>query len=95
MLVEVVSVRPLSQYRLWIKFEDGVEGEIDLSEMIEFQGVFEWLKDPKNFEQVKVNKEMGVIYWPNGADLDSDVLYAKVTGKPCPQYNAIDEITTQ
>jgi len=35
-----------------------------------------------------VNPELGIVCWPNDADLDSDVLYAKVTGQPIPQYVA-------
>jgi Protein of unknown function (DUF2442) len=38
------------------------------------------------FTQVEVNSELGTVCWPNDADLDSDVLYAKVTGVPVPEY---------
>jgi hypothetical protein len=34
------------------------------------------------FRQVRLNDELGVIRWPNGAKLDSDLLYAAVTGQP-------------
>ncbi|MFM7192421.1 MAG: DUF2442 domain-containing protein [Microcystaceae cyanobacterium] len=43
---------------------------------MKFTGVFEPLKNPEYFAQVKVNPELGTIQWPNGADLDPDVLYA-------------------
>lgn len=36
------------------------------------------MSDPEFFRQVKI--EGGTIAWPNEADLDPDVLYAKVTG---------------
>jgi len=39
--------------------------------------VFEPLKDPKVFRQVRVDKEAGTVAWPNGADLDPDVLYIR------------------
>jgi len=38
------------------------------------------LKDLDQFRQASVNPELGVVCWPNGADLDPDVLYAHLTG---------------
>ena len=81
---EVVTVRPLAERRLWLQFEDGSQGEIDLAETIAFHGVFEPLKADDFFRQVRINAELGVIEWPNGADLDSDVLYSTVTCQPLP-----------
>ena len=81
---EVVAVRPLAEFRLWLEFEDGSQGEVDLAETVAFHGVFEPLQADDYFRQVRVNAELGVIEWPNGADLDSDVLYSTVTGQPNP-----------
>ncbi len=86
MLRDVVSVQPLSEYRLRVAFDDGVEGIVNVAQMVQFTGVFEPLHDPVFFAQVKVNAELGTVYWPNDADLDSDVLYAKITGVPIPEY---------
>lgn len=72
-MVDVVEVRPLEGYRLYLRFEDGVEGEVD--------GVFAPLQNPDRFAEVRVVADRGTVGWPNGADLDSDVLYARVTGK--------------
>jgi hypothetical protein len=84
MLRDIVSVEPMGNYRLRLRFEDGVEGEIDLAAMLPFEGVFAPLRDPEVFDTVKVDPTLGTICWPNGADLDPDVLYAVVTGKPVP-----------
>jgi hypothetical protein len=67
MLNNVGQVTPLDGHRLALRFEDGVEGEIDLFATIPFDGVFAPLTDPKFFRQVRVNEELGVICWPNGA----------------------------
>jgi hypothetical protein len=71
MLKDVVQVECLNGYRLRLRFEDGVEGVVDVSELVEFY-----------FVQVDVNPDVGTICWPNGADLDPDVLYAAITGEP-------------
>ncbi len=86
MLKDIVEARPLDDYRLYLRFEDGVDGEVDLAQMIRFEGVFAELRDRANFIQVQVNREIGTICWPNGADLDPDVLYAKITGRPIPEF---------
>ena len=82
MLVDVVEARPLGGYRVHLRFEDGVEADLDLGEVIRFEGVFAPLRDPARFAELRVHPELGTIYWPGGADLDPDVLYARATGKP-------------
>ena len=81
MLKDIVEVQPTRDYRLRLRFEDGSEGEVDVAGMIQFEGIFAPLKDHAELLKVSVNPELGTICWPNGADLDPDVLYAKVTGE--------------
>jgi len=38
MLKDIVEVRPLDGYRLFLRFEDGAEGGVDLAQMIRFEG---------------------------------------------------------
>jgi hypothetical protein len=73
-LKDVVDVQAVGDYRLRLRFEDGVEGEIDLSTVVPFEGIFSPLRDPTTFAAVRVSPELGTICWPNGADLDPDVL---------------------
>ena len=88
MLKDIVAVQPLEQYRLQLRFEDGAEGIVDVRQLVPLSGVFAFLSDPKEFASVQVNAELGTIFWPCGADLDPDVLYALVTGQPIPNYEA-------
>jgi hypothetical protein len=78
MLKDIIEVKPLRDYWVYLRFEDGVEGKVNIAELIEFRGVFTALFDPAYFAQVRVNPELGTIYWPNDADLDPDVLYSMV-----------------
>jgi hypothetical protein len=86
MLRDVVSVQALPMQRLHVTFDDGTNGIVDVAQMVQFTGVFEPLRNPEFFDKVAVNSELGTVYWPNNADLDSDVLYANVTGIPVPNY---------
>jgi Protein of unknown function (DUF2442) len=86
MLKDIISVQARHPHQLHLQFEDGVEGTVDLNQIIEFSGVFAPLRDPDYFATVQVDPEMGTIVWGNGADLDPDVLYAIVTQQTIPDY---------
>jgi hypothetical protein len=77
MFIDVTEVRYVSDFTIWLRFEDGAEGEIDLSAEL-YGPVFEPLKDVNFFRQVRVDSELGTIAWPNGADLAPEFLYSKV-----------------
>lgn len=78
-----IAVKALAHYRVWIRFEDGSEGEVDLSSLAG-QGVFRAWLQPGFFEQVFVSEDAGTVTWPGELDLDPYVLYSKVTGKSLP-----------
>jgi len=86
---DIVEARPLDGYELYLRFEDGTDGVVDIAKLIFFHGVFEPLESRAYFEQVQVNTELGTVFWPNGADLDPDVLHAVVSGVPIPSYQGI------
>lgn len=80
-LPHVISVEPLSDYRLRLVFDDGVKGDVDLADLL-WGPMFEPLKDPAKFAQVRVEPETGTITWPNGADLDPCALHDAITTSP-------------
>jgi hypothetical protein len=84
MLMDIVEVVPLEGHRLKLRFQDGVTGVVDVSQLVRFTGIFAPLRDHKEFSTVRVNSELGTVCWPCGADLDPDVIYAFVTGKAIP-----------
>lgn len=86
MLKDIVAVEALDGYCLKLRFEDGVDGVVDLARLVSFIGVFAPLLDRKEFAAVRINSELGTICWPSGGDLDPDVLYAVVTGADLPRY---------
>lgn len=89
MLKDIVKVKPLKGFCVQLEFEDGANGEVDIRKLIKFRGVFEPLKDESFFAKVDINPEWGTIFWPNGADLDPDVLYSMVTGEKIPETTSV------
>ena len=74
-LVRIKGVEVLDGCKVRLTFTDESKKVIDLDAYLRGP-VFELLRiDPKLFRAVRVDEEAGTIVWPNGADLDPDVLY--------------------
>ncbi len=74
-MLHIKSAKYLSDYKLWIAFDDGTAGEVDLVD--ELKGsMFEPLKDLAEFQNVFVDPELKTVVWPNGADLAPEFLKA-------------------
>ena len=79
--VTVMDARVLTGYRIELTFSDGVRGAVDLApRVVDRGGVFGPLEDPEFFRQVTVDRELGTVVWPNGADFCPDLLYRWATG---------------
>jgi len=74
MIPKVVEVKPLDGYRLWIRFDDGKAGTVDLAAEL-WGPMFEPLKDTEFFAQASVDPDLETVTWPNGADLAPEFLY--------------------
>ena len=74
----VVEVRALPNYRLFVRFTDGLEGEVDARPMVfgPRAGVFTELRDARAFETVYV--DLGTVTWPSGLDLAPDRMYDEI-----------------
>lgn len=83
MISKVVGVGPLDGYRIWVRFDDEVVGEIDLSDYLE-KPMFQPWKDRWVFETVRVGQYGEVVWYIPGAeqglDLSPDALYMELTG---------------
>jgi len=75
---KIVEVRPLQRCRLWLRYEDGTEGEVDLSHLAG-RGVFSAWDAPGAFEQVRVTVSGGIT-WGEDLELCPDSLYLRLTG---------------
>ena len=74
MMPRVIDARHAGGYRVWLRFDEGLSGEIDLEKEL-WGPVFEPLKDVAEFAKVRFDPEADTIVWPNGADLAPEFLY--------------------
>jgi len=73
-LVDVTSVRPLERHVVELGFGDGTVKQVDLDPYL-CGPIFEPIRtDLTYFRSVRVDPELGTIVWPNGADIDPQVL---------------------
>jgi hypothetical protein len=72
--IRIERVEPLDGYMLRLSFNDGTSRVVDLEPEL-WGPIFEPLRDESAFRQVAVDRELGTIVWPNGADMDPDVLH--------------------
>lgn len=71
----VVEVQPIGELSLQVRFADGMQGTVRF-EHTHLTGVFEVLKDPRFFNQVRV--EFGAVTWPGELDLAPDAMYDEI-----------------
>lgn len=80
MYCDVKIANYIEDYKIYLEFEDGNSGVVDLSIFI---GKGELSKSLKSFEYFKtfsVNEDLGTICWENGYDIAPETLYFLLTG---------------
>lgn len=78
-MFKIVEVKVVQGYRLWLRYADGVEGEVDLSDLAG-RGVFAAWNERGFFESVRID-ESGALVWGDDLDVCPDALYLRITGK--------------
>jgi hypothetical protein len=76
MFIHVIKANYIDNYSVWLSFNDGTEGKVDLS--LELEGkIFEPLKDISYFKTFKL--EGHTLSWDNGADFSPELLIEQIT----------------
>jgi hypothetical protein len=73
-LISVITVRHVRDHVLWLRFSDGLEGDVDLAAELHGE-VFEPLQDVDYFGRVALDPELHTVSWPNGADFAPEFLH--------------------
>ena len=76
-MIWVTDAKTLPDYRLWVRFSDGMEGEVDLKGFIaaDTRPIVAALRDPTTFSAIRL--EMDTVVWGNGFDLAPEFLYTR------------------
>ncbi|MBC7865337.1 MAG: DUF2442 domain-containing protein [Bacteroidia bacterium] len=80
----MIEIKALENFKLFLKYNDGVYGVVDLSN-IERKGVFEIWNTPGEFEKVRIG-ESHVPTWGEELDIDSLNLYLTLVGKTFEEF---------
>ncbi len=72
--VSVTAVELLGEHRVLITFDDGARRERDLAPLLTGSVFAAAAADPNEFAKLAVDPEVGVLCWPNGADIDAELL---------------------
>ena len=74
---KIVACKPLPNYHIWVCFDDGLEGQVDLNHLVG-KGVFKAWDSIDFFNQVRVDPKSDTIAWGEKIDLDAYVLREKI-----------------
>jgi hypothetical protein len=73
-MVRVIDAKYVSDYKVWVRFDDGVEGVINLEDEL-YGEVFEPLRDVEKFKRFQLNTDIHTITWETGADFAPEFLH--------------------
>lgn len=80
MFLHVVDAKYCSGFRIWLRFSNGTEGEVDLESQL-FGPMFEPLRDLVQFRTMRCDPDANTIVWDNGADLAPEFLHELVVAE--------------
>ena len=92
-LARVTEVEHLGARTLRVVFSDGLVRELDFADAL--PGVLATLDDDIAFAGATVDPTAGTVCWPNGIDLDPDVLHGDRRPASTPQPRVVREYRLQ
>lgn len=66
MILHIIDARLIHDYQIWLQFNDGTEGIVDLAQEL-WGSMFDVLMDKHLFSQIRLDSELGTVVWPNGS----------------------------
>jgi hypothetical protein len=76
---ELVEVKALEGYKIWVRYSDGEQGVVDLSDLAG-RGVFAHWNDDRRFRSVHLGPG-NAVSWTDEVELCPDSVYLRLTAK--------------
>ena len=93
MYYDIINAEYLGDYKIKLTFENNKTGIVDLKHYIKKQGIFKRFANIKYFQKFYIDKELGVLCWPDGLDIAPETIYSEATGEPLPEWMEVDSKT--
>ena len=90
MILHVIEAQVCGPHQLRLTFNDRVVKSVDLGPLI-WGPIFEPLQNPACFARMELDKDFGVVHWPNGADLVPEALHA-LPGMAPGEHKPVDAV---
>lgn len=89
-MMRPIEVKARQGYKIWLRYEDGSSGEVDLSHHVG-RGVFKAWDSPGFFKTVRIT-DYGSVTWGDSDDLElcPNDLYMRLTGKSLDDINSFN-----
>jgi hypothetical protein len=75
-----INIKSLEPFKIWIQYNDGIEGIVDLSNLSN-KGIFKSWNSKDFFNKVFINSETHAISWNEDIELCPNSIYLKIKGK--------------
>lgn len=79
-MIEVREAKYQDEYKIWVCFNTGEAGVVDLADLIQKYKIAAPLLDKNEFKNFYLDS-LPTLAWPCGFDLAPESLYERVTGK--------------
>jgi hypothetical protein len=90
--MRITACKAEDDYKLWLRFEDGLEGSVFLGNLLEI-GAFQLWRDVREFEKVSVDPDTSTVTWEGGIRLDNDILYHDLKNQEIQHVDAGEPVS--
>jgi hypothetical protein len=83
----VTQCRASRDYRLWLKFADGLEGSVYLGDLLDIRAFRPWL-DVERFCRAAIDPADLAVVWEGGIRFDPDILHQQLASEQSNRFMA-------
>ena len=66
----VIEIEVRERFKLWVRFDDGIAGVVDLSDSAALGGIFSAWSDEDYWHTAHIVSDSGAVAWGDGTEVD-------------------------